>query len=219
MMMATAPGAAGPRGAAGMSDELVVGDDGRARPRWAAHDPLLRDYYDYEWGSPVTDERGLFERLCLEGFQSGLSWVTILRKRPAFRRAFDGFDVDRVAGYGPGDVERLMGDEGIVRNRRKIEAVITNARATMGLRGRGGLPELVWSFRPPAGPRPAFMAEVPARTPESEALAKALRAEGFVFVGPTTVYATMQAIGMVDDRIEGAAGLLDRAHGAPRHRP
>lgn len=189
-------------------DELVIGADGRARPRWAAHDPLLRDYYDHEWGAPVTDERGLFERLCLEGFQSGLSWATILRKRPAFRRAFDDFDVDRVAAYGSADVDRLLGDEGIVRNRRKIGAAVTNAHATRGLREHGGLPGLVWSFRPPARPRPVSMAEIPTRTPESAALAAALRAAGFVFVGPTTVYAMMQAIGMVDDRLEGAAGLL-----------
>ncbi|RLP06290.1 DNA-3-methyladenine glycosylase I [Propionibacterium australiense] len=199
-----------------MGTELVTGEDGRVRPAWAAHDPLLRDYYDHEWGAPVTDERGLYERLCLEAFQAGLSWVTILRKRPAFRRAFAGFDVDRVACFGPADVERLLADEAIVRNRRKIEAAITNARATRTLRDRGGLPRLVWSFRPPARPRPTSTAEVPARTPQSEALAKALRAEGFVFVGPTTVYAMMQAVGVVDDRLEGAADLVESpAGGAP----
>ncbi|MBE6476657.1 MAG: DNA-3-methyladenine glycosylase I [Propionibacteriaceae bacterium] len=197
-----------------MSAELIVGEDGRVRPVWAAHDPLLRDYYDHEWGAPVTDERGLYERLCLEAFQSGLSWATILRKRPAFRRAFAGFDVDRVARFGPADVERLLTDASIVRNRRKIEAAVTNARATRALRDRGGLPRLVWSFLPPAGPRPASMAEIPTRSPQSEALARALRAEGFVFVGPTTMYAMMQAIGMVDDRLEGADGLIE-APGEP----
>lgn len=198
-----------------MNDELVVAQDGRVRPSWAAHDPLLRDYYDHEWGAPVTDERGLFERLCLEAFQSGLSWATILRKRPAFRRAFDGFDVDTVAGYGPADVDRLLGDASIVRNRRKIEAAVTNARATRALREHGGLPELVWSFQPPPAPRPASMAEVPASTPQSAALARALHKAGFVFVGPVTVYAMMEAIGMVDDRLEGADGLCAPALSEP----
>ena len=130
----------------------VLGDDGLARPVWAATDPLMKEYYDTEWGMPVRDERGLFERLSLEAFQSGLSWATILRKRPAFRAAFDDFDPDAVAAYDERDVERLMADAGIVRNRRKVDATITNARATVALRADGGLVDLVWSFRPDTTP-------------------------------------------------------------------
>jgi DNA-3-methyladenine glycosylase I len=183
---------------------LVIGDDGLARPTWAATDPLLRDYYDTEWGMPVRDEQGLFERLSLEAFQSGLSWATILRKRPAFRTAFDGFDPDRVAAYDAGDVERLMADAGIVRNRRKIEATVTNARATVALREDGGLADLVWSFRPPETPVPASYDEVPTQSAESKALAKALRGRGFVFVGPTTMFALMEAVGIVDTHLIGS---------------
>jgi DNA-3-methyladenine glycosylase I len=179
----------------------VLGDDGRARPAWAATDPLLREYYDTEWGMPVRDERGMFERISLEAFQSGLSWATILRKRPAFRAAFDGFDPDVVASYDERDVERLMADAGIVRNRRKIEATIVNARATVDLRAQGGLVELVWSFRPERTPEPATYAEVPTTSPESVALSKALRARGFTFVGPTTMFALMEAVGIVDTHL------------------
>lgn len=179
----------------------VVGEDGLARPAWASVDPLLREYYDTEWGMPVRDELGLFERLSLEAFQSGLSWVTILRKRPAFRAAFDDFDPDTVAGYDERDVERLMGDAGIVRNRRKIEATIVNARATVALRPDGGLVELVWSFRPAATPTPMSYDEVPTSSPESLALSKALRSRGFTFVGPTTMYALMEAVGIVDTHL------------------
>ena len=179
----------------------VVGADGLARPTWAATDPLLRDYYDSEWGMPVRDERGLFERLSLEAFQSGLSWATILRKRPAFRAAFDDFDPDRVAGYDERDVERLMGDAGIVRNRRKIVATIANARATVALRQAGGLVDLVWSFQPPQTPAPASYSEVPTTSAESLALSKALRSNGFAFVGPTTMYALMEAVGIVDTHL------------------
>ena len=179
----------------------VIGDDGLARPTWAATDPLMREYYDTEWGMPVRDERGLFERLSLEAFQSGLSWATILRKRPAFRVAFDDFDPDRVAAYDEGDVARLMGDAGIVRNRRKIEATITNARATRALREEGGLVELVWSFRPASTPAPETYADVPSTSPESVALAKALRGKGFAFVGPTTMFALMEAVGIVDTHL------------------
>jgi DNA-3-methyladenine glycosylase I len=179
----------------------VIGEDGLARPEWAASDPLLREYYDTEWGMPVRDEQGLFERISLEAFQSGLSWATILRKRPAFRAAFDGFDPDRVAGYDERDVERLMGDAGIVRNRRKIEATVVNARATVALRDEGGLVELVWSFRPEQTPAPASYAEVPTTSPESVALSKALRAKGFTFVGPTTMFALMEAVGIVDTHL------------------
>jgi DNA-3-methyladenine glycosylase I len=183
---------------------LVVGEDGLARPRWAAADPLLRDYYDTEWGMPVRDEQGLFERLSLEAFQSGLSWATILRKRPAFRAAFEGFDPERVARYGEGDVQRLMADAGIVRNRRKIEATVTNARATVALRDDGGLAELVWSFRPERTPAPLTYEDVPTTTPESVALAKSLRRRGFTFVGPTTMFALMEAVGIVDTHLVGS---------------
>lgn len=186
-----------------MSD-LVVGADGLARPAWAAADPLLQAYYDTEWGLPVRDERGVFERLSLEAFQSGLSWVTILRKRAAFREAFDGFDPELVAGYGEREVDRLLADARIVRNRAKIAATIGNAAATVRLRERGGLAELVWSFGPAATPAPRSLAEIPSRSPESEALARELRREGFRFVGPTTMFALMEAIGIVDTHLLGS---------------
>ncbi|SBT30278.1 DNA-3-methyladenine glycosylase I [Propionibacterium freudenreichii] len=188
--------------------ELVRGEDGRVRPRWAATDPLLRDYYDHEWGVPIRTGRGLYERLSLEAFQSGLSWATILRKRPAFRAAFADFEPDAVAAFGDDDVRRLLADAGIVRNERKIHAAITNARATVSLRSDGGLVQLVWGFQPAPGPRPQSYAEVPAKVPASEQLAKALKKAGFVFVGPTTMYALMQAIGMVDDHLVGESGPL-----------
>jgi DNA-3-methyladenine glycosylase I len=201
---------AGPE--AGEPTMTVVGEDGLARPVWASADPLLRDYYDTEWGMPVREERGLFERISLEAFQSGLSWATILRKRPAFRAAFDDFDPDTVAGYGEPDVARLMADAGIVRNRRKIEATITNARATVRLRDEGGLVDLVWSFQPSQTPAPTTYDEVPTTSPESTALAKFLRRRGFTFVGPTTMYALMEAIGMVDTHLvsshrRGSSGM------------
>lgn len=179
----------------------VIGEDGLARPAWAAVDPLLRDYYDTEWGMPVRDERGLFERISLEAFQSGLSWATILRKRPAFRAAFDDFDPDLVSAYTDADVERLLADAGIVRNRRKIEATIANARATVALRTEGGLVDFVWSFQPSGTPAPRSHDEVPTTSPESTALSKALRRKGFAFVGPTTMFALMEAIGMVDTHL------------------
>jgi len=190
----------------GASPDLVVGDDGLARPPWAAVDPLLREYYDTEWGMPVRDERGLFERLSLEAFQSGLSWRVILRKRPAFREAFAGFDPDVVAGFGPDDIARLLADAGIVRNRAKIEATIGNARATVALRDHacGGLPTLIWSHRPTSTPEPRTVAEVPTRSPESERLASTLRGLGFRFVGPTTAYALMEAVGIVDTHLVGS---------------
>ena len=197
------PGPA-PRPGPSSRARVVVGDDGLARPAWASTDPLLREYYDTEWGMPVRDERGMFERVSLEGFQSGLSWATILRKRPAFRTAFADFDPDAVGAFGDADVTRLMGDAGIVRNRRKIEATIGNARATVALRAQGGLADLVWSFRPARTPRPHTMDEVPTRTPESEALAAALRAQGFRFVGPTTAFALMEAVGIVDTHLVGS---------------
>jgi DNA-3-methyladenine glycosylase I len=165
-------------------------------------DPLYEAYHDDEWGFAVTDERGLFERLCLEGFQSGLAWIAILRKREAFRAAFAGFEPDAVARFGPDDVERLMGDAGIVRNRAKIEATVANARATVDLRDSGTpLHELVWAHQPDATPAPASFADVPPQRPEAVALAKALKKAGFRFVGPTTVYAAMQACGLVNDHL------------------
>lgn len=184
--------------------DLVVGPDGLARPVWASADPMLRDYYDTEWGMPVTDERGVFERLSLEAFQSGLSWRTILAKRPAFRRAFADFDPDVVATYGEREVETLMADAGIVRNRAKILATITNANATIALRADGGLSDFVWSFRPPETPVPRTAADVPTRSDESLALSKALRKRGFAFVGPTTMYALMEALGIVDTHLVGS---------------
>lgn len=184
--------------------DLVVGDDGLARPRWAASDELLRAYYDAEWGMPVRDERGLFERLSLEAFQSGLSWATILRKRPAFREAFAGFDPESVAAFDEFDALRLMDDARIVRNRRKIDATIGNARATVALREHGGLVELVWSHRPAQTPRPATHADVPTQSPESVALSRALKRAGFAHVGPTTMFALMEAVGIVDTHLEGS---------------
>ena len=172
-------------------------------------DPLYEAYHDTEWGRPVRDERGVYERLCLEGFQSGLSWLTILRKREAFRQAFAGFDPDAVARFAEPDVERLLGDAGIVRHRGKIEAAIQNARATVALREAGTpLVDLFWAAAPAGRAIPQTGADIPAATPESAALAKALRKAGFRFVGPTTVYAAMQACGVVDDHL---AACLTRA--------
>ncbi|MGN7224409.1 DNA-3-methyladenine glycosylase I [Curtobacterium flaccumfaciens] len=184
--------------------DLVTGDDGLARPVWATSDELLREYYDTEWGMPVRDERGVFERLSLEAFQSGLSWRTILAKRPAFRTAFADFDADTVAAFGEDDVARLMADAGIVRNRAKILATITNANATIALRQDGGLADFVWSFRPTTTPEPRSSAEVPTKSDESLALSKALRKRGFAFVGPTTMYALMEALGIVDTHLMGS---------------
>jgi DNA-3-methyladenine glycosylase I len=159
-----------------------------------------------EWGRPVLDDGGLYERLCLEAFQSGLSWLTILRKREAFRAAFDAFEIGRVAAFDTADLERLLGDEGIVRNRAKIEATIENARAALRLRESGSsLSELVWSFRPRRRAAPRWLSEVPATTPESVALAAELKRRGFRFVGPTTAYALMQACGLVNDHLAGCA--------------
>ena len=176
-----------------------------AQPRkrcWESADPAYNDYHDQEWGLPVVDERGLYERLCLEGFQSGLSWLTILRKREAFRAAFAGFDPEQVARFGERDIKRLLGDAGIVRHRGKIEAAIANAGATVALRETGTtLPQLVWSHRPKRPRVPRSRNDWQASTPDSVALAKALRAAGFRFVGPTTVYAAMQACGVVDDHL------------------
>ncbi len=182
---------------------LVTGPDGLARCAWGVSTPDYVAYHDTEWGVPIRTDDGLFERMTLEAFQSGLSWLTILRKRPAFREAFGGFAIASVAEFGEPDVERLLGDAGIVRNRSKIEAAIANARAALDL--PDGLAALLWSYAPdPDGRhRPASFAEVPATSMESTALAKDLRKRGFRFVGPTTAYALMQASGMVDDHIAG----------------
>ena len=170
---------------------------------WESKDPAYNAYHDEEWGRPVTNERGLLERLCLEGFQSGLSWLTILRKRENFRAAFAAFDPERVARFAARDVERLLGDAGIVRHRGKIEAAIANARGTLALRDAGPpLDELVWSHRPKAGrAAPRSLKDLPPTTPESTALSKELKRAGFRFVGPTTVYTTMQACGVVNDHL------------------
>lgn len=184
-----------------MTTAIMIGDDGLARPAWAATDPLLRSYYDSEWGMPVTDERGMFERLSLEGFQSGLSWATILRKRENFRRAFAEFEPDVVAGFGDADRVRLLADPGIVRNARKIEATIANARATIELRADGGLAGFIWSFQPEQTPCPRTPAEIPSTSAESIACAKALKRRGFRFVGPTTIFALMEAVGIVDTHL------------------
>jgi DNA-3-methyladenine glycosylase I len=166
---------------------------------WGSSTPEYIAYHDEEWGRPVRDSRALFEKLCLEAFQSGLSWITILRKRENFRAAFAGFEIARVAAFGEQDVARLMADEGIVRNRAKIDATINNARAAVDL----DLAELLWSFAPEPRPRPRSPEDVPASTPESTAMAKELKQRGFRFVGPTTAYAMMQACGLVDDHLEG----------------
>jgi DNA-3-methyladenine glycosylase I len=177
-----------------VTDGLVEG-----RCWWGSSTPEYIAYHDNEWGRPVHDDRALFEKLSLEAFQSGLSWITILRKREAFRAAFAGFEIERVAAFGEADVARLMADEGIVRNRAKIDATIANARAAVDL----PLAELLWSFAPDRRPRPRTPADIPASTPESTAMAKELKKRGFRFVGPTTAYAMMQACGLVDDHIEG----------------
>ncbi|MEA2232790.1 MAG: DNA-3-methyladenine glycosylase [Solirubrobacteraceae bacterium] len=172
---------------------------------WPTTDPLYIAYHDEEWGRPVRDEHRLLEKLCLEGFQSGLSWLTILRKRERFREVFEGFDAERVARFGSADVERLMGDAGIVRNRAKIEATIANARATAELHDAGEtLSDLLWSFAPATpGPAPMTLQEMPASTADSKAMARELKRRGFRFVGPTTAYALMQACGIVNDHVAG----------------
>jgi DNA-3-methyladenine glycosylase I len=184
--------------------DIARGPDGRRRCPWALTAPEYLDYHDTEWGRPVHGDAALFERLALEAFQSGLSWLTILRKRTGFRRAFDGFDPNRVAAFDAADVTRLLNDPAIIRNRAKITATITNARVVVGLvasEGEGALDALVWQYAPAPRSRPRSMGEVPASTIESKALAKALKQRGFVFVGPTTAYATMQACGLVDDHL------------------
>ena len=181
----------------------VVGEDGLARCPWGAGSEVYRGYHDTEWGVPVNGEAAYFERLTLEAFQSGLSWLTILNKREAFREVFAGFDADVVAAYDEADFDRLMGDARIVRNRLKVRAAITNARATVDLRERGGLEDFVRSFAPEQHPAPETTDQVQSVSPESAALSKALKKQGFAFVGPTTMYALMQAIGLVDDHLVG----------------
>jgi DNA-3-methyladenine glycosylase I len=184
--------------------DLVTGDDGRARCRWGSTDERYRDYHDTEWGRPVTDERGLFEFLSLEGMQSGLSWALILRKRDEIRAALADFEPDAVAAFTSRDVEALLQDPRVIRNRRKLEAIVQNAGATVALREETSLPEVVWSFRPPPRRRPPRgYADLPPVTDESKQLAKELKRHGFAFVGPTTVYSTMQAAGLVNDHLAG----------------
>jgi DNA-3-methyladenine glycosylase I len=185
--------------------QLIVGDDRVVRCWWAGSDPLYQAYHDREWGRPLHGDDALFEMLTLEAFQAGLAWITILRKREAFRNAFGRFRIETVASFGDADVQRLLGDPGIVRNRAKVEAAINNARAALLLPGGDDrLTRFLWSFAPPPrGRRLDSTAQIPAETAESRALSKALRARGFRFVGPTIVYAFMQAVGMVDDHLAG----------------
>jgi DNA-3-methyladenine glycosylase I len=207
---------------------LTRGADGVVRCSWSGSDPLYVRYHDEEWGFPVADDRRLFEKICLEGFQSGLSWLTILRKRDNFRAAFCGFDRERVARFAPRDVARLLKDAGIVRHRGKIESTINNARRALQLaREHGSLARFLWSFEPPAPERPKRLTwprlMTMAKTPASITLSKALKTRGWSFVGPTTAYAFMQAVGLVNDHIEGCAtrtrverarSVFQRPHGA-----
>ena len=204
-----------------MTASVVVGADGLPRCAWGGSAPEYIPYHDHEWGRPLHGEAALYERITLEAFQSGLSWLTILRRREGFRAAFAGFDPDRVAGYDEADEARLLTDASIIRNRAKIRAAVANARAVVRLREDGGLDRLLWSFAPPPRHRrPTALSDVPAVTTESTAMAKALRARGFAFVGPTTAYALMQACGLVDDHVDGChvppSGVQDAPGGAPR---
>jgi DNA-3-methyladenine glycosylase I len=185
-----------------MSD-LVKGEDGKARCRWGSTDELYRSYHDTEWGRPVTDERGLYEKLCLECLQSGLSWSLILRKRDGIRDAFADFSPDAVAAFGRKRIEGLLKDTRVIRNRRKLEAIVQNAQATVAMRNQKPLAELVWSFLPPRRPAPRSYADMASLTDESKQLAQELKRQGFAFVGPTTVYSTMQAVGVVNDHLAG----------------
>ena len=185
-----------------MQTDIRTGPDAVARCAWVGDDAEYRRYHDEEWGRALHGDRPLFEKMALEGFQAGLSWITILRKRPRFREAFAGFDPAAVARFDAGDVERLMADAGIVRNRAKIEATISNAALVRDM-AEGELDALLWSFAPTSWPRPSSFAEVSATTPASEAMSRALRTRGFRFVGPTTMYALMQSAGMVDDHVAG----------------
>ncbi|WP_016699541.1 DNA-3-methyladenine glycosylase I [Actinoalloteichus spitiensis] len=183
--------------------EAVLGEDGLRRCVWASTHPVNRHYHDTEWGLPVRGEQELYERITLEGFQAGLSWLTILNKRAAFRQAFCDFVPEKVAAFTDEDVDRLMTNAAIVRNRRKIEAARTNALAVLDLRAEGGLDSFLWSFRPERTPAPRSTAEVPTTSPESTALSTALRRLGFAFVGPTTIHALMEAVGMIDTHLVG----------------
>ena len=183
---------------------LLTGEDGVTRCWWCGTDPLYREYHDTEWGRPTTDEREQFELLCLEGAQAGLSWITILRKRLGYREAFEGFDPGVIAGWGDAEVERLLTNPAIVRNRLKVSSVITNAQALLAMHEAGEtLSDLIWSYATPHRPRFRSSSEIPASTPEAEGLSKALKKRGFRFVGPTIVYAHMQSAGVVDDHLAG----------------
>jgi DNA-3-methyladenine glycosylase I len=183
--------------------DLVRGPDGKRRCRWGDSDERYRLYHDTEWGRPVLDERGLYERLCLELLQSGLSWALILRKRDGIREALAGFDPDAVAGFGMRNVQRLLKDERVIRNRQKLEAIVQNAKATVAMRPEVPLHELIWSFRRRNVRAPRNYAEMVSFTQESKELAKELKRRGFAFIGPTTVYSTMQAVGVVNDHLAG----------------
>lgn len=189
-----------------------IDEAGTARCAWVGSDVEYARYHDEEWGTPLHGDRPLFEKISLEGFQAGLSWITILRRRPAFRELFHGFELEAVAAMGADDIERLMDEPRIIRNRAKIEATIGNARATLELTADkpGALDEFMWGFAPPPRPtRPASFSEIPAVTAESTAMSKALRGIGFRFVGPTTMYALMQSAGMVDDHVQGCWRAVD----------
>jgi DNA-3-methyladenine glycosylase I len=199
--------AASPPAASPAVDGILLGEDGVARCWWGGGDPLYRGYHDREWGRPVADDQRLFEKLCLEGFQSGLSWLTILRKRENFRRAFEGFDIDVVARFDAGSIDRLLGDAGIVRNRAKIEATVNNARRCVELRDEfGSFAAYVWGYEPDPGSRPPVLDYAALTglgyTRESKAMSKDLRRRGWSFVGPTTAYAFMQAMGLVNDHLD-----------------
>lgn len=186
-------------------EDIYIALNGTRRCVWCGDDELYEAYHDHEWGQPVAEDRALFEKLCLEGFQAGLSWLTILRKRPAFRAAFADFEIPLVAAFGPADVERLMADAGIVRNRRKIEAAIHNAQCTLKvIEECGSFAGFLWQFEPPKSERPERVTRqsIPTTTPSAERLAKALKKRGFRFVGPTMLYALMQSVGMVNDHVE-----------------
>ncbi|MFI5371359.1 MAG: DNA-3-methyladenine glycosylase I [Candidatus Eisenbacteria bacterium] len=204
-------------------DGLVEGSDGRLRCWWGASTPDYAEYHDREWGRPVTDDHRLFEKICLEGFQSGLSWLTILRKREAFRAAFSGFDYEKVARFTPARVQKLLGDAGIVRHRGKIESTVNNARRARELTGEfGSLAAYFWRFEPEASARPRRITRTALRamatTPASVALSKDLKRRGWTFVGPTTVYAFMQAMGLVDDHLEGCHARVDAERARARLR-
>ena len=207
------------------TDGLVRHADGVVRCWWPGEDPLYQRYHDEEWGRPVTEDRRLFEKICLEGFQAGLSWLTILRKRENFRAAFAGFDFERIARFGARDVARLLKDEGIIRHRGKIESTINNARRALDLRDEyGSLARYFWQWEPEPSSRPRRLTKDAlmqlARTPHSTALSKDLKKRGWTFVGPTTVYAFMQAMGMVNDHVEGCdrRSAVEQAR-ATLHRP